>query len=268
VKLSEIIVIAIAALTRRATGSVDSLEGVMTNRSRTVALPWPIWPCRRNRNAAAGAAILSVIVAGGTAKATQSATIQAAQTANFSDANGAFWAGGDPSILGAYQGGNGQVVDGYMKFGLSAIPSNATIVSMTLTTYHISTFQQPVGNPPVRIYRVDDDNWGSYGYAGLPDQVLTPVMTGFPSDSATPYTWQLDVSAFDPSVDLRDKTLSLAMRDVGATYSYVYWYTATSSYAPQLSVTFQQEPPAPEPASLSWLALGGGVLLVRHRKPS
>ena len=93
-------------------------------------------------------------------------------------------------------------------------------------------------------------------YPGL-NQVLTPILAGFPSSDATPYSWTLDVDAVDWSGDLMDNTLSLAMNDENNQYSYVYWYGSdVTSTAPKLTIQYS----VPEPSTLVLLAAGAIAL--------
>jgi hypothetical protein len=128
-------------------------------------------------------------------------------------------------------------VDGLVKFDLSSIPNTATITSLTLRAYHEEGFGNPRDNPEVRAYRVTDDGWSRGATDSHPGvaEVLTPIMTGFPTADLVPVDFVLDVSAANWSGDLLDDKLSLLLRNEAGSvgrYSYVYFYGSDGSPAP------------------------------------
>lgn len=157
---------------------------------------------------------------------------------------------------------SGRHVDGFVKFDFSSIPDNAQILAMTLRTYHEEGFGNPHQDPQVQLFRCDSDAWTrgqTDAHPGL-GATLTPVHNGFPSGNLDPWDWEIDVSAADWSQDLGDDRLSLIMRNVQTSYSYVYWHGSDPNPAPPvLTVEYSTEGVAlrvtgscPGQITLSW----------------
>lgn len=124
---------------------------------------------------------------------------------------------------------------GYLKFDLSSIPDGSTIDSMTLKLYTEIAWVTP--GQPANIYRTSNDSWSSTTadlYPGTDellgaDQVITL--------SFSPYTWVLDVDAFNPQTDLTDNLLSLGITSTG----YFNWFALDGlnfSKYPLLSINY------------------------------
>lgn len=159
----------------------------------------------------------------------------------------------DDRLRAYYSGG---YVDGFMKFDLSGIDNNSVINSITLTTFHEFGFSNPLNDPQVSLYHVDNDAWArGSSHPGLNNSV-SGIHSGFPGGDGVAYDWMLDVTAFDWSADLTDNTLSLAMRNEKTSYSYVYWHGSDNPlYAPKLIIDFSAAS-VPEPATLVLFGLG------------
>ncbi len=129
---------------------------------------------------------------------------------------------------------SGDWVDGFVKFDFSSIPDGSQIISMSLRTFHEEGFGNPLNDPQVRLYRVANDSWArnqNNSHPGL-NEVLTPVHNGFPFGNLVPWDWPIDVSAVNWSQDLADDRLSICMRNVQTSYSYVYWHGSDPNPAP------------------------------------
>lgn len=143
----------------------------------------------------------------------------------------------DNRLRAYYRDPNQGFLDGFLKFDLSQIPDNVSVLSMKLVTYHEEGFNNPKGNPKVRIYRVAEDGWTRNAqdlHPGL-QQALSAEQSGFPASSMVPVEWDLNVAAVNWTADLNDNTLSLAMRNEAGQqgrYSYVYFHGADTVPAP------------------------------------
>jgi len=161
-------------------------------------------------------------------------------------------------------------VDGFVKFDFSGIPDGAQIMSMSLRTFHEEGFGNPANDPQVRLYRVANDSWArtqSDSHPGL-NEVLTPVHNGFPFGNLVPWDWDIDVSAADWSQDLADDRLSICMRNVQTSYSYVYWYGSDPNPAPPVltveyrtgGFTIRLTGQCPGQKTLAWDGAGSGQM--------
>jgi len=171
----------------------------------------------------------------------------------------------------AYTAASGAKISNLMKFDFSLIPDAAVITSMTLTTYHEAGFGNPYQDPIVKLYRTATDSWSranaNDAWAGL-NESLTGNISGFPSGSGTPFTWNLNVNAVNWATDLADDIFSLVMRNEKSTYSYVYWHGSDNqNLAPKLDIQYSMGA-VPEPASLAMWGLAGslGLVIARRRK--
>jgi hypothetical protein len=129
-------------------------------------------------------------------------------------------------------------VDGFVRFDVTNIPDSATITGLTLRVYHEQGFSNPLGNPEVNCYRVDDDTWtrgATDPYPGIVEQLTPSPLTGFPSAALVPVDFVLDSGAANWTADLLDDKLSLALRNENGNigvYSYVYFHGSDVTPAP------------------------------------
>ena len=168
---------------------------------------------------------------------------------------------------------------GYMKFDLSAIPDDATITGLSLTTYTwnptglVPTF----GNPRLQVFRSSSDAWTRSGpFPPFPgtDQALTSVITGFPSADKTAYNWTLDPMGGNWATDLTDDTLTLVIRNQRNTLSYAAWYGSgggildpNGDFAPTLRIEYTPAIPEPTTMALAGIGLAGlGLARLRRRR--
>lgn len=116
---------------------------------------------------------------------------------------------------------------GYLKFDLSKIPAGSTINSLSLQLY--SQLNTVTPGSVANIYRTSVDSWSSTTQDAYPgtnellgaDQVI--------SKSFSPYTWTLDVNAFNYQTDLTDHFLSLGITSPG----YFNWFAIDGLNFPQ-----------------------------------
>jgi len=121
----------------------------------------------------------------------------------------------------------------FVKFDMEAVPNGSTIDSITLRMVANLSSAASVAN----VFRIETDAWSSISvdaYPGLNQQLAPdqPIPTGM-----TPYTWALDVNAFNYQTDLTDNFLTLALTSPGN----VLWYgsgVTTQSSQPRLTVNF------------------------------
>ncbi len=169
--------------------------------------------------------------------------------------------------LRAYYSDSVGNIDGFMQFDLSALDDNASISSITLTTFHEYGYGNPLNDPQVSIYHVTNDAWSrGSNHPGI-NESISDIYSGFPSTSNTSFEWVLDPLAFDWAADIQDNLLSLAMHNELNSYNYVYWHGSDNQlYAPKITIEYSIES-IPEPAFFSLLGLGLiGLGYVRNRK--
>jgi hypothetical protein len=113
---------------------------------------------------------------------------------------------------------------GLIKFGLSSIPDDATITSMSLQLY-----TQLVLTTTAGIYYDANDSWSST--TNDPYPTLGPQVGASQVINAqfSPFNWDLDINAFDWTADLTDNVLSLVI----ATPLNVVWFGLTDIQSQQ-----------------------------------
>lgn len=161
--------------------------------------------------------------------------------------------------LRAYDNRTSTDAYGFMLFDISTLDDDAIITNMTLTTYHEYGFGNPYGNPIVEILYSSNDNWSRNtvsGFIGGLGEVLSTNNTSFPTGDNIPYSWSINVSAHDWSVDLLDNFICLAMNQTNPGYNYVYWHGSDNpSYAPKLTIEYTTSP-VPEPSTIFLFGIG------------
>lgn len=169
-------------------------------------------------------------------------------------------------------------VDGFMGFDLALIPDDATILSVTLTTY----FHGFGGFPQYGTFGVYQSLGTSFTmaaddpYPGLGDLVsreYTGAEMYLAQTTSSTFTWEIDPSAITTS-DLIANTFALALHNSSGSYSYAYFNgAAVPATAPQLTIDWERPAPTasvPEPATLAVLGVGmvGAALTSRRRRTS
>jgi hypothetical protein len=177
------------------------------------------------------------------------------------------------NILSAYYLNESFSAYGFVKFDLSALPDNAIITELRLTTYHFLNVgyypNSPYNNPIVDVLYSSDDSWMRNGTTDLSmiQNVVSSGNTGFPNTNQSPYNWNLDINSHNWAEDLYDNTLTLVLKPAKSEYSFVYFYGSgetdpskivydpNGNFAPVLHVEYV---PIPEPSTM--LFLGSGLL--------
>jgi hypothetical protein len=146
--------------------------------------------------------------------------------------------------LRAYTGSGTPATDvhGLLKFDLTNIPDNSSVVSMKLTLTMENAFGSPRNAPVVNLHRCDEDTW-TRATATATTAPLGALLTANQSTFAFPsHTFTIDVNAHTWTVDLVDNVLTLAIDNVNPAYSYIYFYGHSGTPAgtpPELEITVQ-----------------------------
>jgi hypothetical protein len=146
--------------------------------------------------------------------------------------------------LRAYSGQpqSGLDIHGLLKFDLSSIPDNSSVVSMKLTCTLENGFSSPRNGPVVNLHYCADDSW-SRATATAGSAPLGALLTANQQTFAFPvHVFTIDVKAHTWAVDLLDNTLTLAIDNTNPAYSYIYFFGANGSPAgtpPELEITVQ-----------------------------
>ncbi len=129
-------------------------------------------------------------------------------------------------------------ISGWMKFDLSALPSDAEVLSASVSLYE--EWGGTSGSPELVFVESSDDAWtretmtGAYPARGAQISGTTTVF--FIDDWNT---FELDTSLWDWASDVASGTATLGIDNVNNSYSYVYFHGSDiESQAPTLDLTY------------------------------
>ncbi len=131
----------------------------------------------------------------------------------------------------AYTGSGTNPLDihGLLKFDLTKIPDTSLIVSMKLTCTMENAYSSPRNSPVVNLHYSADDSWTrttAVPTSGALGAILTANQKNFQFPS---HTFNIDLTAHNWAIDLKDNLLTLAIDNVNTAYSYIYFFGAGGS---------------------------------------
>lgn len=149
----------------------------------------------------------------------------------------------------------------FLKFNLSGVPTDQTVVSATLHMYQYNG--AGYSSSGTNAAYVADDSWTAASVTWNSRPAYGDVL-GSCLDDKSHRDWSqwnlLSSSAWDWSIDLIDGVLSLAIMESGGSSTH-NWYSTEfqQTLTPYLELTY-----VPEPCTLILVGLGGLLLRRRH----